>query len=53
MNLLPVTLALALTLSIPLSPAVPIAVSGERIGREALALFRQYGVEAVKVVQST
>ena len=34
-------------------PAVPIAVSGERIGREALALFRQYGVEAVKVVQST
>lgn len=31
-------------------PAIPIAVSGERIGPEALALFRRYGVERVDVV---
>lgn len=31
-------------------PAVPIAVSGERIGREALELFRRYGLESVDVV---
>ena len=31
-------------------PAIPIAVSGERIGREALALFRRYGVEQVEVL---
>lgn len=36
------------TVSCP--PAIPIAVSGERIGREALALFRHYGVENVDVV---
>ncbi len=32
-------------------PAVPVAVSGERIGEEALALFRYYGVEAVDVLR--
>lgn len=32
-------------------PAIPVAVSGERIGREALALFRYYGVEAVDVLK--
>lgn len=32
-------------------PAVPIAVSGERIGPEALALFRYYGVKRVDVLQ--
>lgn len=32
-------------------PAVPVAVSGERIGREALALFQYYGVEAVAVLK--
>lgn len=32
-------------------PAIPIAVSGERIGPEALALFRRYGVERVDVVK--
>nr|WP_325200850.1 amino acid decarboxylase [uncultured Oscillibacter sp.] len=32
-------------------PAVPIAVSGERIGPEALALFQYYGVEAVAVLK--
>ena len=32
-------------------PAVPIAVSGERIGPEALALFRYYGVKRVAVLQ--
>lgn len=37
------------TVSCP--PAVPVAVSGERIGREALALFQYYGVEAVDVLQ--
>lgn len=37
------------TVSCP--PAVPIAVSGERIGRPAAALFRYYGVEAVDVVK--
>ena len=37
------------TVSCP--PAIPIAVSGERIGPEALALFRHYGVEAVDVVR--
>lgn len=37
------------TVSCP--PAIPIAVSGERIGPEALALFRHYGVETVDVVR--
>ena len=37
------------TVSCP--PAIPIAVSGERIGREALELFRHYGVERVDVVR--
>jgi len=32
-------------------PAIPIAVSGERIGREALALFARYGVETVDVLR--
>ena len=37
------------TVSCP--PAIPVAVSGERIGPEALALFRHYGVETVDVVR--
>ena len=37
------------TVSCP--PAVPIAVSGERIGQPALALFRHYGVESVDVLK--
>ena len=32
-------------------PAIPIAVSGEVIGPEALALFRCYGVETVDVLK--
>jgi len=36
------------TVSCP--PAVPIAVSGERIGEEALALFTYYGIRQVDVV---
>ena len=32
-------------------PAIPIAVSGERIGEEALALFRHHGVETVDVLK--
>ncbi len=32
-------------------PAVPVAVSGERIGAETLALFRYYGVETVDVLK--
>ena len=32
-------------------PAIPIAVSGERIGPEALALFTHYGVETVEVLE--
>lgn len=32
-------------------PAIPIAVSGERIGPEAAALFQCYGVESVEVVK--
>lgn len=32
-------------------PAVPVAVSGERIGRPALALFQYYGVETVAVLK--
>ncbi len=32
-------------------PAIPIAVSGERIGAEALVLFRHYGVETVDVLK--
>ena len=32
-------------------PAIPIAVSGERIGPEAVALFRYYGVETVEVLK--
>ncbi|MDO4315853.1 MAG: amino acid decarboxylase [Oscillospiraceae bacterium] len=31
-------------------PAIPAAVSGERIGREALELFRHYGIENVDVL---
>ena len=37
------------TVSCP--PAIPIAVSGEIIGPEALALFRNYGVENVDVLK--
>ncbi len=37
------------TVSCP--PAVPIAVSGERIGREAAALFSYYGVQLVDVLK--
>ena len=36
------------TVSCP--PAIPIAVSGERLGEEALALFAHYGVESVDVL---
>ena len=32
-------------------PAIPIAVPGERIGPEALALFARYGIDTVDVVQ--
>ncbi len=32
-------------------PAVPVAVSGERIGPEAVELFRYYGVEFVDVLR--
>ena len=32
-------------------PAIPIAVSGEQIGPEALELFRRYGVEQVEVLR--
>jgi arginine/lysine/ornithine decarboxylase/ferredoxin len=39
----------AATVSCP--PAVPIAVPGERIGPEALALFQYYNVERVDVVR--
>jgi hypothetical protein len=30
---------------------VPIAVSGERVGREAAALFSYYGVQLVDVLK--
>ena len=36
------------TVSCP--PAIPIAISGERLGEEALALFDRYGVENVDVL---
>lgn len=32
-------------------PAIPVAVSGERITQEALELFRHYGVDTVDVVK--
>ena len=32
-------------------PAIPIAVSGEQIGPEALELFRRYGVEQVEILR--
>ena len=32
-------------------PAVPIVISGERIGEEALALFRYYGIPQVTVLK--
>ena len=38
------------TVSCP--PAVPIAISGERIGPEAAALFRYYGADRVEILQS-
>jgi len=31
-------------------PAVPIAVSGERLSREAIACFRYYGIDRVRVL---
>ena len=37
------------TVSCP--PAIPIAVSGERIGPEAISLFRHYGVQTVDVLK--
>lgn len=37
------------TVSCP--PAVPIAVSGEKISREAMELFEHYGMETVEVVK--
>lgn len=37
------------TVSCP--PAVPVAVSGERIGMEALALFQYYGITSVDVLK--
>ena len=37
------------TVSCP--PAVPVAVSGERIGPEALALFRYYGIKFADVLK--
>jgi len=37
------------TVSCP--PAIPIAVSGERIGEETLELFQYYGVETVDVLK--
>ena len=39
------------TVSCP--PAIPIVVSGERIGREALEWFRFYGVDQVDVLKET
>ncbi len=36
------------TISCP--PAIPIAVSGERIGQEEIALFRRFGITEVSVV---
>ena len=32
-------------------PAIPIAVSGEKIGMHAIQLFEHYGVEQVEVVK--
>ena len=32
-------------------PAIPIAVSGERIGREAIELFEYYGINEADVVK--
>ena len=37
------------TVSCP--PAVPVAVSGERIGKEALELFETYGISSVRVLK--
>lgn len=37
------------TVSCP--PAVPIAVCGERINRQMVSLFRQYGIESVTVLR--
>lgn len=34
-------------------PAVPVAVGGERIGREAVELFARYGIELVAVVKDS
>lgn len=31
-------------------PAIPIAVTGERIGLEAVALFQRYGIDSVEVL---
>ena len=36
--------------SVGCPPAVPIAVCGERLGEEALALFRYYGVDELDVI---
>ena len=38
-------------LSVSCPPAVPIVVSGERITRDHIALFKKYGTEKIKVVK--
>ena len=50
---IPVTQALGRVCGTPAvscPPAIPIAVSGERIGSEAIALFQRYGIEMVDVL---
>ena len=36
---------------VPCPPAIPIAVSGERISRECINIFRRYGIPTVNVVK--
>lgn len=53
-ELIPVQEALGRVCGAPTAscpPAIPIAVSGELIGPEAVELFRRYGVEKVEVVR--
>lgn len=37
--------------SVMCPPAVPVAVSGERISKEAVSLFKYYGIEEIRVIK--
>lgn len=39
------------SVNVPCPPAIPIAVSGERINRECVEIFKEYGINKINVVK--